>query len=136
VPSGNGSCLLLKRGRGGSVSDSKGMRPVVTDGMGGVNRGMDTEVVATLSIGPIVLVYDSSGNQLGAHRRAYGKRDVDGRPRVRLLSGNPATKGDESKTRENIEAETTATGKPKSRLLSPSTFHFGFIIVHTSHEIA
>jgi hypothetical protein len=37
---------------------------------------------ATLSTGPIVLVYDSSGNKLGAQRRAYGKRDVDGRPRV------------------------------------------------------
>jgi hypothetical protein len=64
-----------------------------------------------LSTGPIVLVYDSSGNKLGAQRRAYGKRDVDGRPRVRLVSGNPATKGDESKTREDIEAEGTATAK-------------------------
>ena len=71
-------------------------------------------------------MYDSSGNQLGAQRRAYGKRDVDGMPRVRFVSGNPATKGDESKTREDIEAEGTATAN-QSRL----TFHFGLIPIHT-----
>lgn len=38
-------------------------------------------------------------------------------PRVRL-SGNPATKGDESKTREDIEAEGTATAKPESFVIT------------------
>ena len=83
---------------------------------------------ATLPLGPIVLVYDSSGNQVGAQRRAYGKRDVDGRPRVRLASGNPATKGDESKTREDIEAGGTAT----SVICYHSTFHIGLIPIHTT----
>jgi hypothetical protein len=81
--------------------------------------------------GPIVLVHDSSGNQLGAQRRAYGKRDVDGRPRVRLDSGKPATKGDESKTREDIEAEGTATTKPTGDGCYHQT-HFGLITIHTT----
>lgn len=125
VPSGNGSCLLLTGGRGSSVSDSK----VCHGGMEGVNRGMDTEMVGHVANRALLFwwVHDSSGNQLGAQRRAYGKRDVDGRPRVRLDSGNPATKGDESKTREDIEAKGTATTKPTSS-------HFPFRPYHHSHD--
>jgi hypothetical protein len=41
------------------------------------------------------------------------ERDAEERPRVRLISSKPTTKGDESKTRENIEAERTAIGMPK-----------------------
>jgi hypothetical protein len=79
-------------------------------GMKGVNRGMDTELVG--HVANRALLFWCTTAQAGAQRRAYGKRDVDGRPRVRLDSGNPATKGDESKTREDIEAEGTATTKP------------------------
>jgi hypothetical protein len=78
-------------------------------GMKGVNRGMDTEVVGHVANRALLFWCTT---ELGAQRRAYGKRDVDGRPRVRLDSGNPATKGDESTTREDIEAEGTATTKP------------------------
>lgn len=93
------------------------MRAIVTVEWRALTEEWTQRWWATLPTGPIVLVYDSSGNQLGAQRRAYGKRDVDGRPRVRLDSGNPATKGDESKTREDIEAEGTATTKPTGDLV-------------------
>jgi hypothetical protein len=79
-------------------------------------------------------VYDSSGNQLGAHRRAYGKRDVDGRPRVDYSRATLRPKGDESKTRQNIEAEGTATGKTKEEFVITSSFRFGVIPIHTSHD--
>jgi hypothetical protein len=112
------------------------MRAIVTVEWRALTEEWTQRWWATLPTGPIVLVHDSSGNQLGAQRRAYGKRDVDGRPRVRLDSGNPATKGDESKTREDIEAEGTATTKPTGDVCYHQTFHFGLITIHTTRHLS
>jgi len=102
-------------------------------GMKGVTRGMDTEVVGHVANRALLFWCTT---ELGAQRRAYGKRDVDGRPRVRLDSGNPATKGDESKTREDIEAEGTATTKPTGDVCYHQTFHFGLITIHTTRHLS
>ena len=61
------------------------------------------------------------------------ERDAEERPRVRLISSNPATKGDESKTRENIEAASERTATPKGFRASVSSF-FPFLPYYYSHE--
>jgi hypothetical protein len=120
VPSGNGSCLLHARGRGGSVSDSKyasrchdGWRALTEEW---THRGGGHVVSGSLLFW--CTVYDSSGNQLGAHRRAYGKRDVDGRPRVDYSRATLRPKGDESKHARTSRLRGPQLARPKRSLLS------------------
>jgi hypothetical protein len=130
VPSGNGSCLLHSRGRGGSVSDSS-LRTVVTPEWRALPEEWTQWWWATLPTGPYCFGVRQLRESGWRQRRAYGKRDVDGMPRVRRVSGNPATKGDESKTREDIEAGGTATAKPCYH----STFHIGLTTIHTTRQL-
>jgi hypothetical protein len=115
VPSGNGPCLLHTKGRGGSVSNSRyRYEHCCQDETEGVKRRMDRGGGGHV----VKWSYCSTARQHGQSnwRREEGsiwERDAEERPRVRLISSNPETKGDESKTRESIEAGRTATGMPK-----------------------
>lgn len=80
-----------------------------------VDRGRDTrdtEVVATLSNGSIVLRTTARTINLTRVEGDIWERDRKEVPRVRLAPSNPATKGDESTTRANIEAEASDSAFP------------------------
>lgn len=68
-------------------------------------RDRDSDVVATLSDVPIVLRATARTINLARAEGDIWERDRKEVPHVRLVPSNAATRGEESTTRVNIEAE-------------------------------